>query len=153
MVTDAKIELFSGNIKCDRYHLLSPTQNVVEQIGTISHTEEGKAFNGFNNEFIVNQNYDIISDSRIARITLKGMNAIGGTEQPIYCLVNDIEPLRNDKSYVTLEPDSWMNYRARFSLGKQNTLYEITRLLSDYPFMEYGGKFKYFDTNGRTKRR
>lgn len=149
MVTDAKIELFGGNIHCDRYHLLSPAQNVVEQVGTIVHTEEGKAFNGFNNEFIVNQNYDIIAESRIARITLKGMNSIGGTEQPIYCLVNDIEPLRNDKSYVSLEPDSWMNYRARFSLGKQNTLYEITRLLSDYPFMEYGGKFKYFDTNGR----
>ena len=149
MVTDAKIQLFSSMVKCDRYHLLSPTEIETGGVGILVHEEEGKAFNGFNNEFIINQNYDIVSESRMAKITLKGMNALGGTEDPIYCLVNDIEPLRNDKTYVSLEPDAWMNYRSRFTLGKQNTLYEITRLLPDYPFMEFGGKYKYFDTSGR----
>lgn len=148
MVNDAKIEIFSDDIKCDRYHLLAPDQVAYIEQEDIVHTEEGKAFTGFDNDFIINNNYDVVKNSRMARITLSGMNIKNDVEQPIYCLINDIQPLRNDKTYISLEPDSWMNYRKDFALGHNNTLYESTDLLDDYPYHDYTGNYKEFVISG-----
>lgn len=149
MSTDAEIKLFKGNINCDRNHLLSINRSVDDSSTNICYEEVGNAFNGFNEPFILNTNYDLVKSSRIAEIKLKGMNLKLNEQSvmeefPIYCLINNIQPLRNNKTYVSLEPDAWLNYRNDIVLGNINTLFETTELLTNYPYYEYTGKYKYF---------
>lgn len=150
MSTDVEIYIFDNTVNCDRYHLLkveNPTPILSERV---EYSESGNAFNGFNNPFILNVNYDRVKYSRMCAIRLKGMNIyeINGQtqEQPIFCLINNIEPLRNDKTVIEIEPDAWMNYRREVKIGDLNTLYSCTRFIPECPFQQHKAKFKTMTT-------
>ena len=153
MVTDAKIEIFSKRVNCDRYHLLKPLGNIDDSQINIIHTEEGKAFNGFNQGFIIDAVYDKVKYSKIARITLKGMNLQLNEQSimeefPIYCLISNVYPIRNDKTMIELEPDAWLNYRNEYEIGEQNTLFLCSEYLIDYPASDISTMFYKFEKVG-----
>ena len=134
------IRVFSTKVKCDRYHLLKPLldADIYEDDGTLAYEESGNAFNGFNEEIILNVNYDVIKNSRICKMIINGMNNNVG----IYALINTVRPIRNNKTAITVEPDAWMLYRDYgFEPTTLNTIYESTAQLG-IPFYEYVGKYK-----------
>ena len=134
------IRVFSTKVKCDRYHLLKPLldADIYEDDGTLAYEETGNAFNGFNEEIILNVNYDVIKNSRICKMIINGMNNNVG----IYALINTVRPIRNNKTAITVEPDAWMLYRDfGFETTTLNTIYESTAELG-LPFYEYVGKYK-----------
>lgn len=142
------VELFKGSVKCDRYHLLYKSDSVNDSSYYMAYTESGNAFNGFFNPIILNTDYDTIKNSRIGRITIKGMNThlVNGVlvEQPIYFLINSINSIRNNKTEITIEPDAWLNYRGQISIGYDNTLFKASKLIDTLPYYDFNGKYKYF---------
>ena len=147
MVNDAKIQIFSSDVNCDRYHLLRKGGNPSFSQSLIVHTEEGKAFNGFNSPYILNCSYEDVIDSRYTALTINGIN----NGSPQYYMINSVTPIRVDKCMVELEYDVWMNdfLYGNGIVGKNNTLFETTKLLEDYPFREFPAKFKYFSNETR----
>lgn len=143
MNTDVEIYIYDDTVNCDRYHLLMITESNPTLLNQCVYSESGNSFNGFNNPFILNVNYDRIKCSRICAIKLRGMNCnLQNEEQPIYCLINSIEPLRNDKTVIEIEPDAWMNYRYTVKIGNINKLFQTTKYLEDYPFKQHEAKYK-----------
>ena len=91
MSTDVEIYIYDDTVNCDRYHLLMITESNPTLLNQCVYSESGNSFNGFNNPFILNVNYDRIKCSRICAIKLRGMNCnLQNEEQPIYCLINSI---------------------------------------------------------------
>lgn len=140
MVNDVKVEIFESSVNCDRYHLLKPHGNIPNpnnQNSTVEYTESGSAFNGFGNGFILNTNYENIKDSRILASSITGIN----NGNRVFYLINSVQPIRNNKSFVTVEYDAWLNNRSTVSIGKLNTLFQCSRYLTSYPASDVVKRF------------
>lgn len=130
-----RIEFFSKDVLCDRYNLLRYDANY--DISDIIYTETGNAFNGFDRPFIVNTNYDIIKDSRLCTVTIPNFNS----GNRIFCLINDIKPLRDNKCLVYVEIDAWLYYRNLFNVGNDNYLFQCTEELG-YSYRDLSADYK-----------
>lgn len=129
------INFFSRAVKHDRYNLLKFGVN--PDTDDIIYSENGNAFNGFDNPFIVNVSYDTIKHCRLCSIVLDGMN----NGLPIYCLIDDIKIIRSNKCAVYLEVDAWLQYRADFNIGLDNCLFQCTRALN-YSYRDFSADYK-----------
>lgn len=137
---DVKVEVFSSLVNCDRYHLIKINGNLNNN--DIIYTEEGKAFNGFSNPLILNCNYDLVSKSKMLALSIRGINGFNR----VFYLITAVEPLRNDKTIIYIEYDTWMNdiwqsSPADIRLGEQNYLFQCSDYLIDYPASDISTRF------------